>query len=524
MRLISLIALVLSTLLSVPASAQAPLKFALIVGESNYQRGAARDPALGNLQHPRDDAAAIAAQLEEYGFQTHVLTDADSRAILTALEALAARATAAGPGTVLLFYYGGHAVLRDGVDTLAPVGASLAAGTGLLPVQEVLSRLPPTATGANVVVLNACRNVVGDQTPTARTVFPSRGTILAYAAEPGRTSTDGQPGEPHSPYAAALLSRLSVGGTILQVLNGVAQDVEHATIEWTHPQRPQLLYGPVSDHCFDRCVVARGVGGPSGQSFVPDSCHECPRMMALRGDGFLMGSPPNETGRTTREGQQRWVSVPDFAIGMYEVTAREYALCIQMGECAARPSYDQWGPDGPVVNVTWDDARIFAAWLASQSRLPYRLLTESEWEYAARAGTLGRFSNSRDEESLCAIANHADATSREPERNATCSEVPPHQGAAPVGQFAANPWGLFDMHGNVWEWVQDCYGPIEDSPRDGRAAEAPGAQCAAYVDRGGAFNSTPQGVRSADRGYSARDTAFSNIGFRVGYTLPAGSR
>lgn len=491
-------------------------KFALVVGESDYEARAGA--SFTNLEHPAGDARAIGAQLRTLGFEVIVLQNADADAIVTAFQTLASRASFEGPESVFLFYYGGHAVVRDGVDTLAPIGASETTGRGFISVPELLRRLPP-ATGAdlNIVVINACRTTT-NETEIVRSLYPPRGTIMAYATEPGTTATDGQPGTPHSPYAAALLERLRLGGTVLQVLNGAARDTEDATRNWTTPQRPQLLHSPVSEMCFSNCLTPRGTGGASGVPFIPDSCLECPQMMALRGDVFLMGSPATEPGRNQSEGAQRWVTIQDFAVSTHEVTVAEYSRCVRARACRRNPHISQWG-DGnhPVVNVTWGDAVIFAGWLAEQSGLPYRLLSEAEWEYAARAGTHTRYSNGGDEDRLCEIANHADASSSFAVRNMACSDNVP-EGTAPVGSFAPNPWGLYDMHGNVWEWVQDCFSSeYAGAPVLGEALDVP--NCPARVDRGGGWMSGPVGLRSADRGRYAEGESYGDVGFRVGYSM-----
>ena len=125
-------------------------------------------------------------------------------------------------------------------------------------------------------------------------------------------------------------------------------------------------------------------------------CPQCPEMIALGGGSFTMGSPDNEPGRNSNEGPQRQVSVPRFAIGKYEVTFAQWNACVAEGGCSHRPEDQGWGRgDRPVINVSWDDAQAFVGWLSVKTGESYRLPSEAEWEYAARAGTVSPFHTGR---------------------------------------------------------------------------------------------------------------------------------
>lgn len=524
-------ALVLALLPTNAATQTAPQRFALVIGESIYQTPA--DPAahFGDLEHPEPDARAIAVALSNLQFNVTPLYNADQRAIMAALADMRRRASAAGPNSVIVFYYGGHAVLRNGVDTLVVPGARGTTNPGFIPVPDLLSALPAPAGGANIIIINACRNPNTD-TEVARGVYPPPGTVIAYSTEPGSTATDGLPGADFSPYARALLNRMTNPIPVLQTLNLVARDVEEMTRSATYPQRPQVISAPIAeDICLSACLLARGAGGPVGEPYKPPRCDGCPLMVNLRGTNFLMGSPSGaqgEPGRTEREGVQRWVTVQDFAISVHEVTVAEYRLCVRARRCpreAGSPDFAQWD-DGsgthPAVNVSWNEAMAYAAFLERQTGLPFRLLSEAEWEYAARGGTSGRYSNNGGPADLCDIANHADASSAMESRNQACSDRVP-QGTAPVGNYRANPFGLKDMHGNVYEWVLDCYSPGYVDLQGGPGPYRPRIddQCELRVDRGGGWNSGLDGLRSADRGVYPGGARLSEIGFRVGFTLPS---
>jgi formylglycine-generating enzyme required for sulfatase activity len=156
-----------------------------------------------------------------------------------------------------------------------------------------------------------------------------------------------------------------------------------------------------------------------------------------------------------------------------------------------------------VINVSWDEAQRYVAWLSSMTGKSYRLLSEAEWEYAARAGTTTRYSFGDDEAELGQYAWY-----RENSNNR----------AHPVGEKMPNAFGVFDMHGNVWEWVEDCYhDAYEGAPVDGATWTTGG--CAARVIRGGSWNDDPRNLRSAERDRDLAVDRASGLGFRVGRAL-----
>ena len=189
-----------------------------------------------------------------------------------------------------------------------------------------------------------------------------------------------------------------------------------------------------------------------------------------------------------------------FAIGVFEVTFDDYAaFCRATGR--RLPADSGWGRGArPVVNVSWEDAVAYTEWLSAVTGHRYRLPTQAEWEYAARAGTETRFWWGQEMAPL--RANCAD-----------CSTPWESERSAPVGRFAPNPFGLYDTSGNVWEWVQDCYQPsYEGEPVDGRAAER---RCGKRVIRGGAWSFPAGEARSASRWRDFPARASDDTGFRV---------
>jgi formylglycine-generating enzyme required for sulfatase activity len=182
-----------------------------------------------------------------------------------------------------------------------------------------------------------------------------------------------------------------------------------------------------------------------------------------------------------------------------------------------RAGFDTTGSH-PVVCVSWYEAQAYATWLQRRTGRPYRLATESEWEYAARAGTNTRYSFGNDETELCAYARFADLGSKFGWRDACRSKTVAY-GTVPVGSLRPNPWGIFDMHGNAWEWVQDCWTPnAAEIPTNGSAFTRLNG-CEEAVIRGGSFASGSRRVRSASRSPAPTAVHNYNDGLRVALSL-----
>jgi formylglycine-generating enzyme required for sulfatase activity len=174
-----------------------------------------------------------------------------------------------------------------------------------------------------------------------------------------------------------------------------------------------------------------------------------------------------------------------------------------------------------VVCVNWDDAKAFAAWLSKKADKPYRLLSEAEREYATRGRTTTRYYFGNDETKLCQYGNGADRTARNKTKiagGADCEDG--YAYTAPVGQFTANPFGLHDMHGNVYDWVEDCWhDSYKGAPTDGSAWITSCTDASRRVLRGGAWSYNSQALRSANRSGVSAGNRFSVSGFRLARTL-----
>ena len=243
-------------------------------------------------------------------------------------------------------------------------------------------------------------------------------------------------------------------------------------------------------------------------------CPGCPEMAVVPAGSFMMGSPSSEEGRGDDEGPQHRVTIAEpFAVGVFEVTFREWGACVSGGGCNGyRPDDEGWGRgDRPVINVNWEDAQAYVRWLSGKTRQRYRLLSESEWEYVARAGTTGPFHTgatiSTDQ------ANYNGYFTYGGGRQSVYRER-----TVPVGTFSPNGFGLHDVHGNVWEWTQDCWNEgYNGAPRDGRAWAQ--GNCSPRVARGGSWNYFPRGLRSANRYRVTTGIRYYVQGFRIARTL-----
>ena len=236
---------------------------------------------------------------------------------------------------------------------------------------------------------------------------------------------------------------------------------------------------------------------------------DCPAMVVVSAGEFTMGSPSNEKGRYDNEGPQHKVTIArPFAVSKYAVTFDAWDACVKVGGCPkeGRASDAGWGRGRrPVIYVSWDDAKAYVAWLSKMSGKPYRLLTEAEWEYAARAGTTTAY-------------YWGDEIGKNNANCNGCGSQWDGRHTAPVGSFAPNAFGLYDMAGNVWQWVEDCYHEsYNGAPADGSAWQA--GDCKSSVVRGGSWDEDPQLLRSAGRNRGSSSLRDDDLGFRVGRTL-----
>jgi formylglycine-generating enzyme required for sulfatase activity len=273
-----------------------------------------------------------------------------------------------------------------------------------------------------------------------------------------------------------------------------------------------------TDAC-DGVFVSVAIGGEKpcvkpgyGVSFK--DCPDCPEMVIIPAGSFTMGSPENEPQRKKDEGPQHKVTISKpFAVGKFAVTFAEWDACVAAGGCGAyKPEDGGWGRgDRPVINMNWSDAKAYVAWLSKKTGATYRLLSEAEREYAARAGTATPFwwgssimpeQANYDDNYVLYIGGGKKRKYR----------------TVPVNSFKSNPWGLYQVHGNVWEWVEDCWHDnYSGAPTDGSAWAS--GDCSRRVLRGGSLFYVPSFLRAAYRLSNMPGGRSFDFGFRLARTL-----
>lgn len=232
-----------------------------------------------------------------------------------------------------------------------------------------------------------------------------------------------------------------------------------------------------------------------------------PEMVVIPAGRFRMGCVSGRDCASIEEPVRDVVLAYPLAVSKYEVTFAQWDACVAAGGCGGyRPDDESWGRgERPVINVSWDEAQSFVQWLSRQTGATYRLLSESEWEYAARAGTSTAYSWGAE-----FVSGRANCDG--------CGSPWDNSRSAPAGSFAANGWGLHDMHGNVFEWVQDCWnGSYRGAPSDGSAWQS--GDCSRRVLRGSSWYGYPRFLRSANRYRYSAGNRFRNNGIRVARTL-----
>jgi formylglycine-generating enzyme required for sulfatase activity len=233
---------------------------------------------------------------------------------------------------------------------------------------------------------------------------------------------------------------------------------------------------------------------------------DCPEMIVVPAGRFAMGSPATEHGRFGTEGPIHNVTiVKPLAVSKYDVTFADWDACVSVGGCPDAPDGGFGRGTRPVINVGWDDAQTYAAWFSRMTGKPYRLLTEAEWEDAARAGTTTAY-------------YWGDDVGKGNANCVGCGSKWDNAETSPVGSFKPNAFGLYDMAGDVLQWVQDCWhNNYDGAPTDGSAWSS--SDCSRRVVRGGTWSYDPRFLRSANRNWYSSVNRSLFLGFRVARTL-----
>ncbi|MBC1240131.1 bifunctional serine/threonine-protein kinase/formylglycine-generating enzyme family protein [Nostoc sp. 2RC] len=313
--------------------------------------------------------------------------------------------------------------------------------------------------------------------------------------------------------------RYQSAAEVLEDLNSPKPKIPTTIISIPQPQLPKVQANTISLQTFEFDVVTVDATGKqinykrhSANFFIEDLGNGVfLEMASIPGGTFIMGSPDNKGKANERP--QHQVTVREFLMGKYQITQAQYEAI--MGN---NPAYFRTnGANRPVENVSWKNALEFCQKLSQKTKRNYRLPSEAEWEYACRAGTTTPFYFG--ETITVDLANY--------NGNYTYASAPKGQyrgQTTPVGNFPPNAFGLYDMHGNVWEWCQDYYhNNYQYAPIDGSAWLQTGLFSNLLSDRlvrGGSWGFLPEGCRSANRKADGADLRFNSIGFRVVSVLP----
>lgn len=381
-------------------------------------------------------------------------------------------------------------------------------------------------------------NSDGGQKPTAARADLSQETAYWEKIKDSRNVADYRgylerfPAGPRVAYARWMISKYG-GGSPVELASRETHDSSKAVLPAIQP-KADLETLATSGAGSGANVGSGELPGP-GNEFR--DCPECPQMVTLPAGSFVMGSSQDDPLAEPDEQPAHPVQVAaPFAIGKFEVTRAQYAAFARQtgrnhppgcnstrgGRFSNNPKANWQSPgfpqqdNEPVVCVSWDDAQAYVSWLAKKTGKPYRLPSEAEWEYAARGGTKGsRYWADASAAAACKFASVADNSFKPVAHGMQvfpCSDG--YTYTAPVGRYAPNAFGLHDMLGNVWEWVEDCWNQgYAGAPS--RAEPRSTGTCEVRVFRGGAWNSKPHSVRAAYRDRDTKDERHENLGFRV---------
>ncbi|MFZ4535470.1 SUMF1/EgtB/PvdO family nonheme iron enzyme [Propionivibrio sp.] len=556
-------------------------RVALLIGNAAY----------GNspLRNPPQDVREMEAALKSVGFRVEKVLDANQNQMKRAVRDFG---TLAQGAEIAFLYYSGHGTQANGENYLIPIKATIEKEADYevetVSANALMRQIAGARPQAAIVVLDACRDnpyaavTKGSSKGLGRMDAPT-GTMIAFATAPNTTAGD----EGH--YARVLAAQIKTSGLeLFDVFRNTSAEVKRLT---GGKQEPRLSEVSISERIYLAGQVRVAPSPPAQLASVQPApvpvpataqadappvagqvikdCADCPEMVVIPAGKFMMGTSAAElmvlkkspwvienfTHSYDEESPRHEVKIGSaLAVGRTEVTVGEYARFVSAkayrtdaekgdgcyvlksdgGDWKKRAEAN-WKAPGfaqtdqhPVVCVSWNDAQAYVKWLAKKTEKGYRLLSEAEWEYAARGGSSARYpwGDDADYKNICGYANHADRSyadkyPKDTSVNKICSD-----GTVLVAEtkhYPANGFGLYDMHGNAMEWVEDCaHKNYAGAPSDGRAWTSACEKAEGGVGRmarGGSWYNSPVNLRSAYRFGGEPSMRASAGGFRVARAL-----
>ena len=496
-------------LIALGGEAIAEQRLALVVGNAVY--------GFSPLKNPVNDASDMAVSLQKLGFTVILKKNVNLKEMEESIQDFGNRLKRGGVG---LFYFAGHGLQAGGVNYLVPIGARIDKESDIkyeaMDAGRILDEMANAANGLNIVILDACRD-----NPFARRFRSASrglaivssapvGTYISYSTGLGQVALDGE--GRNSPFAFALMQFMKEPGlTIEQVFKNVRHKLGQETGGKQVPWELSSLEGDfffmpgnaaktgflrdITDNRDKGAIQTRPSAerSSSEQATFRDTVTGM-EFILVNGGCFQMGDSFGDG--ESKERPVHEVCVDDFYIGKYEVTQGQWHKVM-----GSNPShFKKCGVSCPVDSVSWKDAQSFIAELSNTSHYKYRMPTEAEWEYAARGvSKMEKWAGTSSENKLAEYAWYDENS---------------NDRVQPVGQKKPNSLGLYDMSGNVWEWVQDRYGETyyENSPKNSPAGPDVGKT---RVLRGGSWIDRAKDCRTSSRLTLSSGEMFKGVGLRL---------
>lgn len=543
-----------SLIITNPVSAES--RIALVIGNGDY--------SFSPLANPPEDARIITDALNQTGFEVIQLKNANQKKMKQAVREFSEKLKAS-QDTVALFYYAGHGVQFEGRNYLIPTDADIRSQQDVefesIDAQWVLDTIRDSHSGLSIIVLDACRNNPFASSTRSATrglvrMDAPRGSILAYSTSPGKEALDGK-GD-NSPYSRALANAikqpdLKIEDVFKQVRRDVLASTANGQVPWESSSLTDDFYflnssgsqQIVISNTAKEVIHSNSKKYRAGDMF--SDCMQCPQMVVIPDGQSLIGSNINdnekghysagEAGRGATEKPEFTVTLPQFSLSKTEITRGQFKKFIESSSYS--PSAGCWvfktalwkfykkrnwenpgfkqDDNHPVVCVNWNDAQAYVEWLSDKVDKTYRLASEAEWEYAARGGNETTFAWGNSISRACEFNNVYDILGHQTIKSKWLKNVPCEDGAIytnSVAQYKANGFGLYDMSGNVMEWVDDCWFNHHDvSNTTGKSRR--GGVCTKRVQKGSNYQFSQLSLRPAARWSDEPNDRTIYVGFRV---------